>query len=241
MEELIQEFLSVDFGDGSGSGSGSGDGFGSGYGFGYGFGDGSGDGSGSGCGFGFGDGSGSGGGFGDGSGDEYGSGCGSGCGFGDGSGIKAFNGQTVHVIDNTQTILTNVRGNIASGFILGADLQLMPTYIARVGNNFAHGKTIQEALADAQAKHDVNLPLKDRVTEFLKRYPADSFHSGRDLFEGHRLLTGSCRQGREQFVRDNGIDLDTMFTLDEFVSITKSAYGSEAVKALADALGEKQK
>ena len=103
----IEEFLK--------NGSGSGDGFG----FGSGFGDGSGFGSG------FGDGSGFGSGFGD------GSGSGDGSGNGDVNGIKSFCGKEVYLIDDMQTIIESVRGNIAKGYILQSDLTLTPCHVVK--------------------------------------------------------------------------------------------------------------
>ena len=129
----IEEFLKVD--SGSGFGSGFGDGSGDGYG--------SGDGSGSGFGSGFGSGSG----FGDGSGDGYGSGSGSGNGFGDG--INTFCGKKVYIIDDMQTIIESVRGNIAKGYILQSDLTLTPCHVVKENGKFAHGNTLREARSNA--------------------------------------------------------------------------------------------
>ena len=85
MEDLkkIRDFLNHGYGDGYGYGSGSG--YGDGYGDGYGYGSGSG--------------------YGDGSGDGY----------GDGSGysLKSINGETIYMIDNLQTLIYHIRGNVA--------------------------------------------------------------------------------------------------------------------------------
>lgn len=48
-------------------------------------------------------------GYGDGSGD----GSGSGYGDGYGDGVKSINGNSIYVVDNIPTIITNVKGNIA--------------------------------------------------------------------------------------------------------------------------------
>ena len=63
-------------------------------------------------------------GSGDGSG--YSSGYGSGSGSDSGDGIKEINDHKVYMVDDTQTIITSVRGNVAQGFILQSDLQLEP-------------------------------------------------------------------------------------------------------------------
>ena len=227
MEDRIKQFLSI------GSGSGSGDG--SGYGSGYGYGDGSG--YGYGYGYGDGDGSGYGSGYGDGSGDGYGSGYGSGYGYGDGcgDGIKSINGNSIYVVDNIPTIITNVKGNIAKGFILQSDLSLTPCFIAKENNQFSHGNTLHEAfeslrekLYDDSTEEERILKFKEHFSDFSKKY------SAKDLFIWHHVLTGSCKAGREAFCKDKGIDVDNdRFTVYEFIELTKNSYGGEIIRKLS--------
>lgn len=112
----------LSIGSGYGSGDGSGDGSGYGSGDGYGYGSGSGDGDGSGDGYGYGD------------------------------GIKSINGNSIYVVDNIPTIITNVKGNIAEGFILQSDLSLTPCFIAKENNQFSHGNTLHEAFESLREK-----------------------------------------------------------------------------------------
>ena len=229
MEDLskrIEQFLCVSSGDGYGSGSGSGDGDGSGYGSGYG--------SGSGDGYGSGYGSGSGSGYGDGSG--YGSGYGDGYGYGSGDGsgdIKALNGNIVDYIDSVPTIITQVRGNIACGYIVKKDLTLEPCYIAKAGNSFAHGNTLKEAVADAEAKEMEDMPIKERINKFVETFGSlDSEHTGKDFYDWHHILTGSCRMGRDEFCKAHDIDLKKKYTVRYFLDITKNSYGSDVIKQI---------
>ena len=127
---------------------------------------------------------------------------------------------------------------MAKGFILNADLTLTPTFVARVGDSFAHGKTAQEAVNDATKKDQERRPVEERAAAFLVKYPIGTTHLGHDLFEGHRMLTGSCKQGCEQFVKDKDIDLDCGYTLREFIAITRNAYATEAIEALEKAIGD---
>lgn len=73
--------------------------------------------------------------IGDGSGSGFGFGSGSGSGDGDGYGygfgVKSINGNPIYVVDNIPTIITNVKGNIAKGFILHTDLSLTPCFIVK--------------------------------------------------------------------------------------------------------------
>ena len=232
--EAIKEFLNIGSGYGSGYGSGSGDGYGSGSGDGYGSGYGDGDGSGYGSGDGSGDGYGDGYGDGSGSGSGYGSGDGSGYGSGSGSGVKTFCGKRVYLIDDVQTIIQSVRGNVAKGYILQRDLTLTPCCVVKENDKFAHGETLHEAfealqekLYDNSTEEERILKFREHFTDFSKKYPA------RELFVWHHVLTGSCKAGREAFCRDKGIDVDKdEFTVYEFIGITKDSYGGDTVKKL---------
>jgi hypothetical protein len=178
--EAIEEFLLIDKKYSARSnGDGSGDGSGFGYGYGYGFGDGDGDGSGFGYGYGFGDGDGDGSGFGDGDGD--------GSGYGDG--IIVFNNQKVHIIDSISTIITSIKNNVAKGFILQSDFTLIPCFIVKENNQFAHGDTLREAFKSLQEKLYVDYSIEERIekfkeffTDFSKKYKAS------DFFTWHNLL-----------------------------------------------------
>ena len=239
LEEKIRAFLTVGYGSGygygcaSGSGSGDGDGYGygCGYGDGYGSGDGYGDGCASGCGSGCGDGYGSGSGSGDGDGDGSGYDYGDGYGSGDGYGITSFDGRPVHRIDGITTILRSVCGNVAHGAILRLDLTTEECYVARQGGFFSHGRTLAKAMEALREKLFENMPEDERIAAFLvetedeKRYPAQHF------YDWHHRLTGSCDMGRQQFARDNGIDVDNCtMTLREFLELTKDAYGGDVIR-----------
>ena len=239
--EEVQGFLSIQ------NNSGYGDGYGSGYGYGYGDGDGSGSGSGygdrygSGYGYGYGDGYGSG--YGDGDGYGYGSGYGYGYGDGDGYGsgsgygyIKSINGNIVDYIDDVPTIITQVRGNIACGYIVKKDLTLDSCFIAKVGNSFAHGKTIKDAVADAEAKEMENMPVEERIKKFMEVFGSlDSEHTGKEFYDWHYILTGSCRMGRDEFCKAHDIDLEKKYTVRYFLNITKNSFGSDVIKLIREA------
>ena len=243
------KFLTISYGSGygygygRGYGSGSGSGFGYGYGYGRGYGSGSGsssgDGSGSGSGYdsgdGSGSGSGSGSGYGSGSGDVYCSGPGSGCA------IKNFCGERVFAIDDTPTIIRSAHGNLAKGFVLRGDFKLIPCYIAKHDNMFAHGETIQEAVVAVNKKVLKNMD-SDKVidkffehfTDLSKKYPA------RDFFEWHHYLTGSCEMGRKAFVKNSGYDIEhDRFTVQEFIDITRHAYGKDVILRLEKVMKER--
>lgn len=249
LELQIQEFLKINdtdsdygYGDSSGFGSGYDSGFGSGYDSGSGYGSGYGDGSDYGDGSGFGVGSGSG----DDDGDDYGYGSGDGYGDGSGSdygadygynyssgyGISKINNLNVYRIDDVATIITNVKGNVAKGFILRVDLTLEPCFIAKGNNLFAHGSTIKEAVKSLQDKIFENLPVEERINEFTKHFKKDKKYKGSIFFEWHNKLTGSCEMGRKSFVENNGLSLEDEYTVKQFIALTKNSYGGEIIRKL---------
>lgn len=222
-EEKVLAFLSDGSGDGRGDGSGDGRGDGRGYGMGYGSGNGRGDGSGDG--------------WGDGSGSGYGGGYGYGWGddLGYGSGIKSFSCAAVHMIDGVPTILTAIHGSTAKGYILRDELTLEPCYIVKAGNHFAHGDTLEEAVADARDKLFDDMSEDERIAAFFEAHERGVKYPARDFYDWHHRLTGSCRMGRDEFVRSHGIDLENgMYTVEEFVAITRNSYGGAVIARLEE-------
>ena len=191
---------------------------------GNGYGDGNGDGDGNGNGYGYGDGNG------DGKGYGYGD------GNGNGNGIKTFNNYSIHIIDNIQTIVTNIKNDVAKGFILNKDLTLTACYIVRDDYYYSHGKTLKEALKSLTDKTLLNLPIEKRIenfkqvfTDFNKKYKASL------LYDWHYFLTGSCNMGRVSFINQNNINLNTdSFTVLEFIEKTENQYGSDIIKKLKE-------
>lgn len=236
--EEVKRFLSIEkYYRGYEYGSGYSDGYKDGDGFGYGNGkgsyDGYGSGYGSGCGAGYKDG------YGYGSILRYedGSGSGPGFGFGYGSGdITALNGNIVDYIDNVPTIIIQVHGNFAYGYIVKDDLTLSPCFIAKVSNSFAHGKTLEEAIADAKAKELEKMTVEERIAKFVEAFgPLDSEHTGKEFYDWHNILTGSCHMGRDEFCRSHSIDLTQKYSVRYFLNITKDSYGSDVIQLIIKA------
>lgn len=230
MEEVIKRFLSVSFGDGYGDGSGygtsKGSGSGTGYGSGYGSGNGSGYGSGDGSGYGCSDGSGYG--YSDGYSDGY--------GYSYSDGIKKYGEQTVYIVDGIQTLIYSVHDNYAKGAIINLDLTLSPCFIAKEDDCFAHGETLQDAVIAVHAKTIQNLSSEeDRIDKFLQEYPdKNKKYLGREFFEWHHTLTGSCKMGRKQFCKDNNIDINAEYTPMEFLNLCKNSFGGDVIKLVID-------
>ena len=245
--EEVERFLSIKTNIDYRCGSGKGTDYGSGYGYGDGYGDGRGCGSGyshyDGFGYVCGDG------FGSNSGSGYGEGIGIGSGncdeSGEGSGIsvidiKTFKGYIIDYIDGVPTIITNIHNNVAIGFIIGFDMTLIPCYVAKAGNSFAHGKTLKDAVKDAEAKEVREMPIEERIEKFIEVFGSlDSEHMGEEFYDWHHILTGSCRMGRDKFCKENGIDLTKKYSVRYFLNITKNSYGGDIIKQIIKELIKK--
>ena len=127
-----------------------------------------------------------------------------------------------------------MKGNIAKGFILNGDLTLSPCYIAKGQGKFAHGETMKQAVDDLQNKIFEDMDTDEVIRLFLKEFsdPAEKYPA-RSFWVWHNRLTGSCEMGRNAFVKNGGYDLDNdTFTVQEFIDITKNAFGGAVIQQL---------
>lgn len=246
MEELIRRFLGehagMNFGYCYGYGDADTNGYDGGSGEGCGYGEGSSAGYGDGGGDGFGDGFGQSNGTIDASGRGVGEGNGKGHadglsnGHGDGIYPYSVNGKRVYIIDTVPTIIESVHGNYARGYIVKTIADLEPTFIARYRGYLAHGETVHKATHDVVAKYGSALPIEKRVEFFIQYHPhIDELHKGWHYFTEHQMLTGSCEQGRNAFCKAHGLDMDKSYTVREFISICRDAYGGEVIRKLEEA------
>ena len=215
IDDVVARFLATETGYGSGYGSGYGYGSGSGYGSGYGYG--SGDGYGSGYGYGY--------------------GSGDGDGYGDGYGVVAVAGHTVYTVDDVPTLIHSIHGNVASGEILNADFTTSKCYIVKGGGFFAHGSTIREAQEALEEKIMDNMPVEEKIAKFIDAFAPGTKYPVSEFYRWHNTLTGSCEMGRQSFARDHEIDIEhDMMTPEEFIDLTKDAYGGSIIRQLKEAM-----
>ena len=123
---------------------------------------------------------------------------------------------------------------MAKGFIVGDDLQLTPTYVVKQAYIFAHGKTLKEAVDSLQQKLFGNLDEDERVVEFLLQFKYETKYPAELFFDWHNKLTGSCLQGRENFIKNNNVDMDKSYTIKEFVDICSNDYCGHIIKKILD-------
>ena len=235
--EEVQSFLSIKqpiyASCGSGFGSSDYSGCGYGYGSGQGYASKDGNGSGNGCGSGYSNFYG------------YGFGCVCGRGFDKGDGydegsycdnILTFNGNIVDNVDMLPTIIIQVKNNFAKGYIVKDDLTLESCYIAKIGNFFAHGKTLKDAVSDAVKKQGKNMSIEERIKNFVETFGSlNSKHTGKEYYDWHHILTNSCQMGRDKFCKAHDIDLSKKYTVKYFLNITKNSYGSNIIKLVREA------
>lgn len=187
--------------------------------------------SGLGSGYGSGLGSGDGSGSGDGYGDGYGS--------GDGSGyvIQTFNRNQVYQIDGIATIINQIKGNIAKGYILNSDFSLSKCYVIKANGLFAHGESLRQAQSALEEKLFDILDDDKKISMFTERFKLDKTYPAKEFYIWHNKLTGSCEMGRKAFVKDHGIDIENdSMTVAEFIHLTKDSYGGSIIKKLAEDL-----
>ena len=143
-------------------------------------------------------------------------------------------GKRIYKIDGVDTLIDSVHVNYARGRILRDDLTTHDCFIAKCGNYFAHGDTLKQALADAREKYEENAPIEERIARFNKQYPdRDVKVPASELFSWHHILTGSCLMGRKEFCREHNLDYENgSYTVNEFISLTRNAYGSGVIRQL---------
>ena len=174
-------------------------------------------------------------------GSGIGTGIGNGIGYGSGSGVfSSFNGWNVYNIDDTATIIINVRGNVASAFIINEDLTLTPCYVVKVGNSFAHGASVKKAFKDAQNKHLALLSDDDKIKMFMVKFPNLNIRYEASVFyEWHNILTGSCEMGRKNFMSNKGVSMTDLFTPLEFLELTKDEYNNSIINSILTSIKNK--
>lgn len=186
---------------------------------------------------GYSDDSGYGGGDSSGRGSGYGGGCkrgdSSGYGYGYGYGIKSFNGFPVYLIDDILTGIISAKGNVAKGFILCRDLITKPCYIVKDNDGiYAHGETLKEAEKALRDKQLEKMPIEEHIQLFKEHFEADKLYKGQEFYDWHHTLTGSCKMGRDSFCEEHGINLETEYTVKDFIELTENSYGGDIIKKL---------
>ena len=79
------------------------------------------------------------------------------------------------------------------------------------------------------------VPVKERINKFKEAFGSlDSEHTGKEFYDWHHILTGSCRMGRDEFCKSHNIDLEKKYTVRYFIDITKNSYGGDVIKLIEE-------
>ena len=92
-------------------------------------------------------------------------------------------------------------------------------YLAKVGDYWAHGKTVKEAIQDAKYKATLNADISDVVAEIKQ--------TGIVTIAQYRAITGACREGCRRFLQSIGKPDATELPLADVMEQVKNHYGFE--------------
>ncbi len=137
------------------------------------------------------------------------------------------------------TVIEQVRGNLAKGFIIKNDLSTMRCCIVKGNNLFAHGATVKEAEQALQDKIFETMDTDEKINAFLEKFKLDVKYPAKDFYEWHHKLTGSCEFGRNAFCQSHDIDLENgLYTVEEFIKATKNDFGGSIIEQLEERINE---
>ena len=164
---------------------------------------------------------------------------GDGYGYGDGYsyGLKSLCGGPVYMIDGVPTIITGIRGSVAMGSIVMADLSKRKTFVVKGGGKFAHGEDLHAAQAALEEKLFDDMPIEEKLEAFREQFAPGEAYTVADFYDWHHRLTGSCTQGRDAFAQDHELSMSDAMTPEEFIDLTKDAFGGRIIRQLAEYYG----
>lgn len=94
------------------------------------------------------------------------------------------------------------------------------------------GKTLKEALQSLQEKIFEDMDTDEAIEEFKKKFEKDKKYKGTEFYTWHHILTGSCKMGRDSFVKNRNLDLEKKYTVKEFIEVCENDYGGSVIKQL---------
>jgi hypothetical protein len=92
-------------------------------------------------------------------------------------------------------------------------------YVARLGNKFSHGKTVEEA------KDDLRYKISERDKSHYEGWTLETKAKVGEMIEAYRVITGVCSTGTKMFCE--GIKLKDEYTVSEVIDLTKGQYGND--------------
>ena len=155
--------------------------------------------------------------------------------------LKSYNGQKVYHIEDIAVILHSVVGHAANCSVIQPDMSLKRGVLVRYGNSFGFAEHSQEAFEKARElsiKRGWEHAEEDPIAYMHKNYPdAEAQLERKTVFDLHNVLTGSCLDGREEFIKQRNISLEGTITLKEFFDLSKYEFGKETIAKVAKSYG----
>jgi len=97
------------------------------------------------------------------------------------------------------------------------------SYVARNGDKFSHGETIEKSISDLRYK------ISSRDTGRFSSWKIDDIKSIEELIEAYRVITGACEAGVKMFLENKKLNNDKM-CVREAITLTKNQHGHESFK-----------
>lgn len=92
-------------------------------------------------------------------------------------------------------------------------------WVARIGDHYAHGLSIKDAVEDCQFKHkQADFDLEEEVARIKLE--------DKVTVQDYRLLTGACSEGCRKFLESLG-DAKESYSVEETIELVQGQYGSE--------------
>lgn len=128
-------------------------------------------------------------------------------------------------------VLTEVKKRRGSAFNVRIVGKRKDSYLVTDGNGaWAHGDTIKEA------KEDLLFKLSERSAEEYKALRLSDKLSFGDAVAFYRSITGACSAGCRHFCEQHGLSTSKKYSVQEIVTLTNGAYGSEALARFSSQL-----
>ena len=97
------------------------------------------------------------------------------------------------------------------------------SYVARSGDKFSHGETIEKSISDLRYK------ISSRDTSRFSSWEIDDIKPIEELIEAYRVVTGACEAGVKMFLENKKLSSDKM-SVQEAIALTENQYGHECFK-----------
>lgn len=94
------------------------------------------------------------------------------------------------------------------------------------------GKTSKEAMKSLQEKIFEDMDTEEAIEEFKNKFDNNKKYKGTEFYAWHHILTGSCKMGRDNFVKNHNLDLEKKYTVKEFIAECENDYGGNVIKQL---------